>query len=120
MTTTAASRDRPLIWWTTSAEINLVLADAAVVASMPPYLLFEARSRAGRNGRGRLWVPLEIDFDGVPGGAFIGSDLDVKPIAAHIERESLGGIVFRRQDWATVAGLPGLVTDENLELVREI
>lgn len=54
-----------LIWWTTGADISSVHAHHTDAMEqnqlpfgghLPEWLMVEVRSRAGRSGRGRLWI----------------------------------------------------------------
>jgi hypothetical protein len=94
-----------VIWWLDQPSCELAIWLGAKHADWPTYIKKEFDSRVGRAGRGRLWVPPDIQFsvqwkDGDPAFDAIGDDC--------------GGIVIRLDDAHRVLSWPGLVTDENL------
>jgi hypothetical protein len=109
-----------LIWWTTGADCREIGDPGGtddepdgrpLPVGCPAYIQEVYRSRLGRDGRGRLWVPDGIDIDDIRWDEYQG-------ICRMIERSSAAGIVFRRADLASVAGLPGFVTDRKLEFIK--
>lgn len=98
-----------LVWWTDQADADAIEDKDIGIG----YIRNELASRRGRNGRGRLWVaerlrdgPFAMDWD------------DSKLAARVIERGSHGGIVIHRNDARAIRGLPGMVTDMNLNIVE--
>jgi hypothetical protein len=77
----------------------------------PDYLKEEYRSRYGRAGRGRLWVPAGIPIMSV----LIPDD---HPLTSRIDRS--GGILFHERDLIFVKDLPGMITTLRLDLVKEV
>jgi hypothetical protein len=95
-----------LIWWLSQEDCEQ-LQPVLDKLPIPQYIKDEFWSRFGRPGRGRLWVPKNIDFSGFPW------DSD-KPLAKAAEK--CGGVVIDAADVRYVACLPGFVTDSALEL----
>lgn len=108
--------DEWLIWWTNSTDVYLIDAltgDRELGPScFPEYLGVEYRSRNGRNGRSRLWVPPGCSVQGIPWD----SDRLICRVLAN-EENSYAGIVFRKEDALLVLSYPGLVTDQALNHV---
>lgn len=97
-----------LIWWTDQAEAEAVIE--MDITALPEYLQKEFRSRYGRNGRGRLWVPehisiTEIDWD------------ENKPASRLADKR--GGIVIETKDKGFVFLMPGFLTDLKLNFINE-
>jgi hypothetical protein len=104
--------ERLLVWWTSQAECSAI--DEVSRLALPLYLQREVASRAGRAGHGRLWVPSEIDQLAAEPIRVI--DGWQTPLGLHIE-EFCAGIVFSSKDLASLARLPGTVTDLELRKV---
>lgn len=99
---------RFLIWWTNQEECEAV-GEQIEQSSVPDYLKSEFRSRVGRNGRGRLWVPDHIDLKGI--------EWDTAKPASRLA-ESRGGIVLDADDSLLVFYLPGFLTDLELNFIN--
>lgn len=117
-----SDEDEYAIWWTTQAEVDAIKthfgSDLVLPAWCPNYLQAAFASRAGRPGRGRLWVSSELEFvmrqlgHRVPSARFNPEH----GTALQTHCEGAGGIVIGREDIRTLAHLPGIVTD--FDLVR--
>ncbi len=100
------------IWWLSQSDSE-ILSDGNEELFppdiLPDYLEDEVMSRYGRPARGRLWVSMAQGF----------KINDLKwpdpetPLAKHCGL--CGGIVLWRKDLPSLATLPGLVTDMNLQ-----
>ncbi len=100
-----------VIWWLDQAACELAVALGAANADWPDYIKSEFKSRYGRAGRGRLWVPLgfkdfkDIDWQSEdPASIAVGADC--------------GGIVIHHSDVYHVLSWPGFVTDRELQPIR--
>jgi hypothetical protein len=107
-----------LIWWTAQEDCQAIAGpdedfEGPPLDTVPSYIRDEFESRYGRNGRGRLWVPDGIDLESIDFEA----NKD-KRAAQYADEFSMGGIVFHRSDFAAIAGLPGFVTDVELNYAR--
>jgi hypothetical protein len=69
---------------------------------IPGYIAREYRSRLGRPGRGRLWIPPEIPVTECVWD-------DELPVCQRAI--SCGGIVVHARDWHKLRDLPGFITD---------
>jgi len=98
-----------LIWWLIERDYPLFRPED--LDRLPDYIRDEVRSREGREGRGRLWVPAEIDCEEINWD-------DQNPLCRLISSESAGGIVFHQRDFDKVMNLPGFVTDINCNRVN--
>ena len=98
------------VWWLSQGDCELIrtLDDGPSSIS---YLREQFDNLYGRNGRGRLWVPEELEGRGleVPERFFAG------PVEGAVMK--CGGIVMLREDLPRIARLPGLVTDFELRRV---
>lgn len=102
----------PLVWWTTDLEANIIYRSIEKEA-WPEYLTGQLVSRSGRHARGRLWVD-RVEMPGqyeIPKHHF-----PLKPLG--IICADAGGILIHARDLRHVRGLPGFVTDLELNLVR--
>jgi hypothetical protein len=97
-----------LIWWTDEIDYRQMGTD--LPASVPEMIRGEYRSRYGRCGRGRLWVPPGIDLKRIPWD-------ETSKAARHLESRSYGGIVFHAADLSAVIDLPGIVTNLDLAVI---
>ncbi len=93
-----------LIWWLDQEETKKVYKNKLL--NLPTYIVEGIDSRFGRAGRGRLWVPKEIECETI-------NWKDGTPICKLISLSSAGGIVFHSYDFDKVKHLPGFVTDIN-------
>jgi len=107
-----------LVWWTSQDECEALTATNplwsdydATVDGVPDYIHSEFCSRYGRNGRGRLWVASQFGSVGIPWD-------ETKP-AARLAGER-GGIVIWAKDAQVVFGLPGFLTDFELNVQNEV
>lgn len=98
---------RYLIFWTNQADCESI-QQGDLAKNCPRYIKRELSSRYGRNGRGRLWVA-----DGIPVNEIVWDDN--KPAAKYAG--NAGGIVIHGRDYNAVKGLPGIVTDLELNQV---
>jgi hypothetical protein len=89
-----------LIWWTSQADHERVTP----LDTWPSWLYDEFRSRAGRAGRGRLWVSSK--FKDAPEEAA----WDESKWTCQIANDA-GGIVIPLGDLHHVWMLPGFITD---------
>jgi hypothetical protein len=99
------------VWWLNQwdYENGIELEDGKLdIFGLPEYLQDEVRSRQGRPGRGRLWVPDGIEIQDIPWPE------KETPLTRHLGK--CGGIVFWRRDLPIVKEFPGVVTD--MDLVR--
>ncbi len=101
--------ERLLVWWTSQQDLAFLEG-----VDLPPYIQKEVTSRSGRQGRGRLWVPQDIQQIAEKE---IEADFTVTtPLTSHIAA-FCGGIVFSSKDLGHLAQLPGIVTDLHLQKV---
>lgn len=92
-----------LIWWTDEADSHrLYELHGRDIPDLPAYIVSEFMNRLGRAGRGRLWVPDNIPVEEIEWH-------EEKAYSEYADRS--GGIVFHRRDHQIVAGLPGHITD---------
>ena len=98
-----------LIWWLDQGASEEV--DDDYLENLPDYIASEVSSRLGRAGRGRLWVPTEIDCEEINWD-------DKNPVCELISLKSAGGIVFYKKDFEKVMLLPGFITDVNCILIK--
>ena len=105
--------DQWAIWWTTSDDVNHIQrhfgGDLVLPEMVPQYIRDEFASRAGRNARGRLWVP---DLEGAPQRAGFSEEY---PTALQDHCATAGGIVIRAEHVERLQHLPGIVTTLGLE-----
>lgn len=116
----------PLIWWTSHEDCDLVraIASTPVVVSgdvagdgpafWPQYLSDEFHARAGRPGRGRLWITDKFGQVSIswPPGELAGR-------LGH-DKSSYAGIVIAAEDLRFVQHMPGIVTDLEVRIVRSV
>ena len=93
------------IWWLNGHSENDAIIDDGDIERLPEYLAGEVYSLHGRPTRGRLWVPEEIQINEIKWD-------DTKPRAK--DCADRGGIVFWRKDLSFLKGLPGFVTDTQM------
>lgn len=106
-----------LVWWLSQEACEAVpLNDQNLptfrkrwwIIPAPKYLGEQFQSRYGRAGRGRLWVPDHIDFEGLP----YGWERRAESLGLPLEYiNKCGGIVLERKHWEHIWGMPGIVTD---------
>ncbi len=97
-----------LIWWLTGDEQAQVTKKEWL--RVPIYIKDELKSIEGRERRGRLWVPKDIELEGI--------EWDYKhPNTERLEKA--GGIVFHSEDKEFLEELPGLITDLKLDTAME-
>ena len=106
----AGERADCLIWWTSKDDRH-----ALRQIGIPEYIQNELRSRLGRCGHGRLWIPGDLPDVAVDEGVVLNGNT----VAMRIEAEDRAGIVFRREDLGVVGSLPGFVTNLRLEIVSK-
>jgi hypothetical protein len=94
-----------LIWWTNQADC-LAISRLEWNMDVPPYIQLEFLSRAGRNGRGRLWIAPNHVGDGAPNAIA----MPETPLAK-VLGDDYGGIVIRACDVECLRDLPGVITD---------
>lgn len=92
------------IWWLSPWEMTAIGDEPA----LPPYLHSEYRSLLGRNPRGRLWTPREIDI----------KEIEWVDGAIGDWCQKCGGIVFWRKDLETLRNMPGLITDLSMKRLQ--
>ena len=95
-----------LIWWLDQKETEKVNKNNENGRLLPNYIEKEVRNRTGRAGRGRLWVPKEIDCEEINWN-------DTSPVCKLISLSCAAGIVFYKCDFNKIKHLPGFVTDIN-------
>ena len=100
-------KDEYLIWWLDQFEAER-LYDLLDQIDLPEYIKVEVRSRYGRSGRGRLWVPRHIDLQEIL--------WDDDKVTAKLASKC-GGIVFEPKHYDYISILPGFITDLNLDFV---
>lgn len=93
------------IWWLNGHSDNEMIIGDGSIERLPEYIASEVHSLHGRPTRGRLWVPPEIRLNEIEWD-------DNKPRAS--ECANRGGIVFWRKDIDLLKGLPGFVTDAQM------
>jgi hypothetical protein len=85
------------VWWVNQADCDKI--DEGLIPE--PYIRTEYESRLGRAGRGRLWVPEEIDLNKV----------EVPKTVVYENGDTHGGIVIFKADVEKVRGLGGILSD---------
>ena len=94
----------PLIWWLSQAEYEAI--GDRLLKGMPVYLRDQYIGRAGRPGRGRLWVDVQF-------GEVTVTPWPDTPLARFLG-ERYGGIVIREEDAMLLRSFPGIITDTSL------
>ena len=97
------------IWWLNGHSENETIIDEGHIERLPEYIAGEVYSLHGRPTRGRLWCPPEIQLNEIQWD-------DSNPRAA--ECANRGGIVLWRKDLDTLKGLPGFVTDTQMNEIE--
>lgn len=95
-----------LIWWTSQRACREL--DQLDLSHLPDYIQVEFRSRNGRNGRGRLWVPDHIAVEEIEWPEKPGAWL----------ADECGGIIIDAKDLKAVFSLPGFITDLELNVIN--
>lgn len=98
-----------VIWWTSQEDWERITP----LDSWPTWLYDEFRSRGGRAGRGRLWVP-QLWTKGVPEGVSVEWDVANNWLCG-IANDA-GGIVIPIDALRHVQFLPGFVTTFDMTL----
>jgi len=96
-----------LIWWLSQADCTAIGEE--LPGRFPDYLQSEYRSRFGRPGRGRLWVPMgfpNVSVDPWPDS----------PLAKYVESQC-GGLVFSLMDLFLFEEMPGIITTLKLRRI---
>jgi hypothetical protein len=107
--------NRYAIWWTTSEESRTISRHFECLPTWcPDYLQDEWRSRVGRNGRGRVWVPAVLGGR-VPRVEF--NNENPSALEEYVS-EQCAGIVICAEHVDRLAHLPGIVTTFTLERWR--
>ncbi|HYE75879.1 MAG TPA: hypothetical protein VEF04_21220 [Blastocatellia bacterium] len=101
--------DEIAIWWLNGHSDNETIIDEGHIEHLPEYIAGEVYSLHGRPTRGRLWVPSEIQLNEIKWD-------DSKPRAK--ECANRGGIVIWRTDLRYLKGLPGFVTDTQMNEIE--
>lgn len=104
--------DRKLyVWWLTGSQCqniydryNARSSDRAKAFPFPEYISSQVASLSGRNPRGRLWIPKEIDLGELP-------DIEKWTPKTRSFVSDKGGIVFFADDIADLNNQPGTITD---------
>lgn len=94
------------IWWLSPHEMSAI--EDYLDDTVPAYLQQEYRRLLGRAGRGRLWVPDDIDLESI--------EWQKGPIGDWCD--NCGGIVFWRTDIAHLLHYPGLITDVMMKRIE--
>ena len=94
--------DNTLIWWTSQMDAEEVSFHKCHLDKLPKYMADEFRSRYGRSGRGRLWVPAGL------GPTSIEWNL-ASTVVDYCA--GAGGIIFNKKDLRCMTGVPGKITD---------
>jgi hypothetical protein len=95
-----------VVWWLSQQAAELIYESADIMQDLPDYICTQVKSRYGRPGRGRLWVPDDIPIEEIEWD-------EEKPMARIAGM--CGGIVIKRSSISDVAHLPGFLTDLLLE-----
>lgn len=103
-------KEECLIWWT--SQDNYETMEGMDRDHWPEELAIEYRSREGRNGRGRLWVPHQWMNNPDMKIEWKNSDPMFKALG-----DNYGGIVFRRDFYPLISNLPGLFTDFDMNVI---
>jgi hypothetical protein len=98
-----------MIWWLSQDECEKI--GSFPPGSVPLYIRNNYRSRLGRPGRGRLWADSQFGAVGIPWD-------ESKPVTRLAAER--GGVVILASDAAHVFGLPGFLTDLELNFVNAI
>jgi hypothetical protein len=107
------------VWWTTEVDCRKMgLVHVGEVEALPEYLQEQYKSRFRSTGGGRLWIDKK-EFKAL-------GDLDAFKATSRGKYDWIvmackesGGIVVHECDVPKIYRLPGLVTDQKLELVYE-
>ncbi len=107
-----ADEGKVAVWWLRSEDADqltgrLTGVDLLARLGVIPYIAEEVRNCSGRAGRGRLWVASDIPVRSIDW-----------PRSDHVNAaraEESAGIVIWIMDVNSLWGLPGLVTDANLD-----
>lgn len=91
------------IWWLNQQDCDAI--GPRLERRFPSYLHKQYESRCGRPGRGRLWAAEQFGEVSVT--------WNNSPLCLVLER--CGGIVIREGDVVLLAGMPGIVTDMDLQ-----
>ncbi len=98
-----------MIDYETQYEVGSYYPNVVISLHIPLYIAKEYRSRLGRAGRGRLWVPPEINIT----ECVWSGELSVCQRAAEC-----GGIVVHMRDWQKLRNLPGFITDIEMRYLK--
>lgn len=100
------------IWWTAQSDTEKIGEHGLDDRDIPKYIKDEFNSRYGVNGRGRLWINPELE--GTPSEV----PWDATKLACRlIDKESMGGIVVRREDMFFIPKGVGFITDLNCDQI---
>lgn len=99
--------DKYLIWWTNQNDCERITP----LDSWPMWLYDEFRSRVGRSGRGRLWVPKLFEGDAPQEAKWDAANNWLCQAA-----NDAGGIVIPEHALRHVQFLPGFVTTFDMAL----
>lgn len=108
------AKDALALWWLDEKNMKKIheFSDKREAfwdtIGIPEYLFPELRDAYGRNGRGRLWVPNEIECESIEWS-------DSHSNASRCRE--CAGLVFLRSDFAKLSGLPGFITETNLNTI---
>lgn len=99
-----------IVWWLSQKDCETLAAVfPSQFRSLSPYLKETAENRFGRPGWGRLWIPeeiliIEINWD------------NQKPATQYAK--DCGGVVCWKKDLPAICGLPGIITDTDMNLLQ--
>lgn len=100
-----------LIWWVSQDDWQAIINNHLDTQLGRTYILEEFTARAGRPGRGRLWVHRTIRIDEIEWN-------ERKPAARLAEKR--GGIVIHAGDAEYVFDKPGFLTDLELNFINSL
>jgi hypothetical protein len=113
------SLEKIAVWWLLPDQVAQLVGhhsketvDILDRLNIPGYISREVRSAAGTAGRGRLWIPTEIQITRII------SPVPPKPHVNDPVTMVAAGIVLWRHDVDQLHGLPGLVTDAWLNTIE--
>ncbi len=102
---------KQFIWWLSQDDYDKIPKERP--RFIPANIWSQVKSREGRAGRCRLWIPDVIEYKGMPE---LGSDAWIK-FQTNVKHD-VGGIVILPKNAEACVLLAGILTDENLNLIK--